>query len=146
MRTALAITIKLLKHFEGCKLKAYKDIVGIWTIGYGETLNVVEGMVWTQEKADSELSKRALYFLTIALKKCPQLFLEPPERVAACVSLAYNIGLGAFGASSVKRYTMRQEFERAAVSILLWNKAGGRVVNGLTIRRKLEKIQYEFTE
>ena len=146
MRNALAITIELLKKFEGCRLVAYQDIVGVWTIGYGETLNVHKGMVWTQEKADSELSKRALYFLLIVLKKCPQLHLEPPERVAACVSLAYNIGLGAFGASSVKRHTMTQEFDKAAASFLLWNKAGGKAVRGLTLRRQLEKIKYEFTE
>jgi len=146
MKTALSIVVELLKKFEGCSLVAYQDIVGVWTIGYGETLNVRQGMVWTQEKADSELSRRALYFLLIVLQKCPQLHLEPPERIAACVSLAYNIGLGAFGVSSVKRYTMLQEYERAAKSILLWNKAGGRIVRGLTLRRQLEKIKYEFTE
>ena len=76
------------------------------------------------------------------LKRCPQLHLEPPGRTIACTSLAYNIGAGAFGASSVRRYTYRQEFAAAANAFLLWNKAGGRVVRGLTSRRQAERTRY----
>lgn len=139
---ALELALKIIKHFEGCKLKAYKDIVGVWTIGWGETLGVKEGMVWTQDRADSELRKRVAYFMAETMRRCPQLFLETPGRQAACTSLAYNIGLGAFGASSVCRYTKRQEFEAAANSFKLWNKAGGRVIRGLTIRRAQEAMYY----
>jgi lysozyme len=144
MIEALYLALLLIKKFEGCRLKAYQDIVGIWTIGYGETLGVVEGMVWTQEQAESVLKQRVGYFLLTVIKNCPQLHLEPPSRIAACTSLAYNIGIGAFRASSVCRYTKLQEFDKAGVSILLWDKAGGRRRKGLTIRRKLEKVQYDY--
>lgn len=139
---SLVLAVKLIMDFEGCRLKAYRDIVGVWTIGWGETLGVKEGMVWTQAQADAVLRRRVGFFMLETMRKCPQLFLEPPERVAACTSLAYNIGLGAFGASTVCRKTKQREFEVAARSFLLWNKAGGRVVRGLTLRRQAEAAVY----
>jgi lysozyme len=135
--------ISLIKQFEGCKLKAYKCSAGVWTIGYGETLGITEGMMWSLEEAERYLNTRVEYFLRNVYLKCPQLFLEPPSRVAACVSLAYNIGLGAFGASSVCRYTKQRNYEKAAASFLLWDKAGGKRIKGLTIRRMKEKELYE---
>lgn len=113
-----------------------------WTIGYGETEGVSEGMLWTQEQAELRLIKRVTGFAAGVLKRCPQLHLEPPGRLAACISLAYNIGLGAFGASSVCRKTGRGEFAAAANSFRLWNKAGGRVMAGLTARREFERLLY----
>lgn len=142
MIAALEIIIALLKHFEGCSLTAYRCPAGIWTIGYGETLGITEGMVWTQAKAEAQLRERAGVFLLATVKRCPALHLATPERIAACVSLAYNIGVGAFGASSVSRFTMRQAFIQAADSFLLWNKAAGRVLRGLTLRRGIERSHY----
>ena len=142
MKVALELIILMLKRFEGCRLHAYQDIVGVWTIGWGETLGVVEGMVWTQEYADARLRQRAGQFMLATIARCPQLLLEPPERIAACTSLAYNIGVGAFGASSVSRKTKRKDYQGAGDSILLWNKAGGKVVRALDIRRHLERIKY----
>lgn len=139
---ALDLLVLILKCFEGCSLKAYKDIVGVWTIGYGETLGVHEGMVWTQEQADNQLRQRAGHFLLKTLKACPQLHLESDQRVIACASLAYNIGTGAFSVSSVCRNTKRRQYQSAANSFWLWNKAGGRVVRGLTIRRDAERRKY----
>lgn len=134
--------LRAIKRFEGCKLTAYKCPAGIWTIGYGETLGVKEGDVWTQEQADQRLRARAGQFLLAVLKRCPRLHLEPPERWIACADLAYNIGVGAFGASSVCRRTNRGEFEQAAEAFLLWNKAGGRVLKGLTLRRHYDRRTY----
>ena len=102
---ALEILIGLLRRFEGCRLKAYQDIVGVWTIGYGETLGVKEGDVWTQEYAEARLRERAAQFLTAVLIRCPRLLVESENKKAACASLAYNIGVGAFAASSVCRKT-----------------------------------------
>lgn len=139
---ALEILVKLLKLFEGCKLRAYKDIVGVWTIGYGETLNVVEGMEWSQEYAEERLRVRAMEFLRGVLKACPMLGSMPPNRLAACASLAYNIGLPGFRGSSVCRLVKSGEIEAAAKKFLLWNKAGGKVVRGLTLRRELEMKKF----
>lgn len=145
MREALDIAIDLVKGAEGCKLTAYPDPGtggAPWTIGYGETLGVKPGMVWTQEYADAVVRMRVAHFMAGTYGHCPQLHLEPPERVAACTSLAYNIGLGAFSASSVCRLTKRREYAGAADAFLLWNKSGGRVMRGLTIRRQLERKLY----
>lgn len=143
---ALVLAIKLIMGFEGCRLKAYKCPAGIWTIGWGETLGVKEGDVWTQEQADAALRRRVGQFLLAVIKRCPQLHVEAPGRVAACTSLAYNIGVGAFGASSVCRKTTRREYACAADSFLLWNKGGGRVLRGLTLRRQAERMKYLSSE
>lgn len=115
-----------------------------WTIGYGETHGITEGMVWTQEEAELRLRYRLAQFLVATYQHCPALLLLEPERATACTSLAYNIGVGAFGASSVCRHTTRHEFESAAKSFLLWNKAGGAVMAGLTKRRKVESSIYSL--
>lgn len=139
---ALVDAIKLIKGFEGCRLHAYKCPAGIWTIGWGETLGVKEGDVWTQQQADEVLRQRVGQFMLATLKRCPQLHLEPPERLAACTSLSYNIGVGAFAACSVSRKTARRDYAGAGNSFLLWNKAGGRVLRGLTLRRQAERLEY----
>jgi lysozyme len=113
-----------------------------WTIGYGETLGVKEGMWWTLEQAEQALRRRVAQFMLGVLKRCPQLHLEPPCRLAACTSLAYNIGLGNFGASQVCRLTRSREFTRAKTSFKNWNKAMGKVVAGLVARRGIEAQLY----
>lgn len=135
-----------IARFEGCRLVAYQDDVGVWTVGYGETLGVAEGMVWTQEQADAQLERRAFYFLMQAYASCPSLKTEPDDRVVACVSLEYNIGRAAFAASSVNRKTRRKDYTGAASSFMLWNKAGGRVDKGLTYRRGEERKIYESAQ
>lgn len=141
-QSPLDLAIKIIKVFEGCRLKAYKCPAGVWTIGWGETQGIKEGDIWTQEQADTVLHRRVLQFMNATLEKCPQLFAEPPCRLAACTSLAYNIGVGAFGASSVCRLTGRKEYQSAANAFLLWNKAGGQVLRGLTLRREAERKLY----
>lgn len=113
-----------------------------WTIGWGETAGVQEGDVWTQEQADARLRQRVARFVLEVRRRCPQLLLEPDGRSAACASLAYNIGIGAFAASSVCRCTRRGEYQRAADAFLLWDKAGGRRMAGLQRRREAERAAY----
>ena len=137
--TALEILIDLLKRFEGLRLNAYLCPAGVPTIGYGETLGVKMGDVWTMEQSQDKLKHRAGQFLRATINRCPQLANEPAARQAACASLAYNIGVGAFEASSVSRHTQRREYASAANSFLLWNKGGGKVLPGLTSRRKIER-------
>jgi lysozyme len=141
MTAALDLLVAMLKRFEGCRLVAYRDVGGIWTIGYGETAGVTEGMVWTQEQAESCLRARAAAFLANVLVTCPNL-VDQPHRAAACASLAYNIGTRAFYASSVRLNTARGQYARAAECFVLWNKVKGRVVAGLTRRRLAEKMTY----
>ena len=113
-----------------------------WTIGYGETEGVTEGMCWTADQAEAQLERRVGGVMVGVLHACPQLLRESPQRQAACTSLAYNIGVTAFKRSSVCRSTARREYGAAADKFLLWNKAGGAVMPGLTARRRAERAMY----
>lgn len=136
-------SIKLIKSFEGCSLRAYKCPAGIWTIGYGTTaaagVGVIphEGMVITQDQADH-------YFnITIEAfsKQVAALMKHNPtdNELGAFTSLAYNIGVTAFKKSSALRNYNEHNTQKAADAILMWNKAGGKVMAGLTRRRIAER-------
>ena len=58
--SALEILLKLIRDSEGCKLNSYKDCIGIWTLGYGQTQGIKQGMTWTQQQADDDLIKTAM--------------------------------------------------------------------------------------
>jgi len=134
--------IDLIKQFEGCKLKAYKDSVGIWTVGYGLTtaagfIEVTKGTTITQEEADHYLEKAVDKF---AGEIAPAFQTNVSENeFSACVSLAYNIGSPRFKKSSVLKHLNAGSREKAADAFLLWNKAGGKVLKGLERRREAER-------
>ena len=130
----------MIKSFEGCKLNAYLDIVGVPTLGYGHTgPDVVMPMSITQDEAD------ALFLKDIARFENGVSFLVPD--IAQCqfdalVSFAYNLGLHALGSSTLLRMLLAGNPEGAADQFLLWNKAGGKPVDGLTRRRQAERAMF----
>ena len=136
-------SIALIKSFEGCSLKAYKCPAGIWTIGYGTTaaagVGVVphEGMKITQAQADHYFNITIENFATEVMKMLTRAATQ--NEFGAFVSLAYNIGLGAFKKSSALRYFNAGDHAKAADAILMWNKASGKVLAGLTRRRIAER-------
>lgn len=140
---AVKLALPIIKEFEGCRLRAYQCPAGIWTIGYGQTKGIKQGMQWTQEQADADLEQSVRSYAEQVLEVCPELEYEPPYRLASCTSLAYNIGVNAFANSSVCSNTKKGEYEKASNSFLLWNKAGGKVLAGLVRRREAEKRLYE---
>lgn len=142
MAAALALCTAILKVFEGCRLKAYQDIVGVWTICFGSTKGVTPGMVKTMPECLSLLDMEAGAFMLRVLKDCPALAADP-AKLAACTSFAYNLGLGAFRASTLRRKCLRGEWAEAAREFAKWNKAGGRPVRGLTLRRAAEARLFE---
>jgi lysozyme len=129
-----------LKQFEGCRLKAYQDIVGIWTIGYGFTDGIHAGMVITQKQAEQMLLDRLVPYEQAVQDACT---VTPTQaQFDACVCLAWNIGIGAFQKSSVLKFHNQGKFKEAANAFGLWNKAGGKVVAGLVRRRSAESALY----
>lgn len=130
---------EIAKH-EGCRLKAYRDIVGVWTCGWGETRGVTPSTIWTQEEADIRFCESLTEFAEGVRKACT----NPPSmnELGAMVSLAYNIGLGGFARSTVLRKHNAGDHQSAARAFALWNKAGGQVVRGLTLRRAKEAALY----
>lgn len=131
---------------EGVKLKRYRDSVGIWTIGTGHTAaagppdpNVVKTI--TMAENDAILARDLAKFeagVDAAIKR-PMT----QNQFDAFVSLAFNIGIGAFSKSSVARRFNAGDAAGAAAAFMLWTKAGGRVLQGLVNRRHSEMAQFK---
>ena len=133
--------IALIKEFEGCKLTAYKDSVGVWTIGYGHTRSARQGMVITQAQADELLALDVAAHAT-GVHKALQVKLEQ-HQFDAVVSLAFNVGVSAVRNSTLLKMINRGDVKPAAAQFDRWNKAGGKVLAGLTRRRAAERKMYE---
>ena len=135
----VAATLKLVKEFEGCRLTAYKDAVGVWTIGYGHTASDVKpGMTITQAKADSLLQQDLAKF-----NSCVSSYINRPlnaNQVGALMSWSFNVGCGSLQSSTLRRRMNAGENLNKVASEELpkWNKAGGKVLPGLTRRRAAE--------
>jgi lysozyme len=141
MKTSKA-GIDLIKKWEGVRLTAYKCPAGIWTIGYGHTSaagapKVVAGMTITAKEAEEILTRDLLKYETAvksALTRAPN-----QNQFDAMVSLCYNIGPGAFKKSSVAKRFNEGNVAGAAEALRMWNKAGGKVLQGLVNRREDER-------
>lgn len=129
--------IDIIKEFEGCRLKAYKDAVGIPTIGYGHTKGVKMGDTITQAQAE-ELLKDDLAAYEKKVDKYNDTYHFNQNQFDALVSFAYNIG-------SIDQLTNKGKRTIAEISekIPAYNKARGKVLAGLTRRRKVEKALFD---
>lgn len=126
--------LKLIKSFEGCRLTAYQDSVGVWTIGYGHTSGVKQGQKITQAQADDFLKKDIAKFEKV-VNSIKQDFNE--NQFSALVSFAYNCGTG-----NLNKLCLGRTKAEIGSKMLLYNKAGGKVLAGLTRRRKAENALY----
>lgn len=129
--------IKLIEEFEGCRLTAYQDSVGVWTIGYGHTKNVKRGQVITREQAEHYLIQDVAKAES-NVNSFNSKYHWTQNQFDALVSFAFNIG-------SINQLTGNGTRTIAQISdkILLYNKAGGKVLSGLTRRRKAEKQLFD---
>ncbi len=131
---------KMIEGFEGLRLHAYRDIVGVWTIGFGHTgPDIGPGTVWTREQADQALSDRIAHEFEPAVATAGE---ATQQQFDAMVCLAYNIGAGGFKHSSVARRHAMGDYPAAADAFRMWNKAGGRFVAALASRREKERTVY----
>lgn len=122
--------------WEGKSNDPYKDIVGIWTVCYGETK--VQMRPYTDAECKQMLDESLAGYAQQVLEINPELRGHDNQTVAATM-LAYNIGIGAYRRSSVSRYFRAGQWRKACDSFLLWNRAGGKEVRGLTNRRRFER-------
>lgn len=125
------------KTNEGCKLTAYQDSVGVWTIGYGHTGGgIVPGMTITQECADAFL----LSDLKIAFNAVEASVHTPltVDEESALVDLVFNIGAGNFQHSTLLKLLNAGDYTGTALEFDKWDKAGGQVLAGLCRRRQEE--------
>lgn len=133
--------LELIRKFEGCRLTAYQDSVNVWTIGYGHTGTVdgqavCRGMTITQEKADALLAEDCRKFADYVDNPAyvPVTAKLNDNQRDALISFAFNCGQ-----KNLKTLCMGRTAEQIGEKITLYNKAGGKVLNGLVRRRAAEK-------
>jgi lysozyme len=127
----------IVQPWEGRELRAYQDIVGVWTICDGDTHGVRPGQVATPAECDQRLFARLGEFKA-RLDKCLTYPL-PLKTEAAILSWTYNVGTGAACSSTLVKLANLGNLRAACEQLLRWNRAGGRVVKGLTNRREAER-------
>lgn len=133
---ALSIAV-LIKPWEGRELKAYRDIVGVWTICDGETKGVKPGMVKTHAECDAMLLTRVENDFYRPLVKCIGGYDRLPVSLqASLLSAAYNVGTGAICKSTAARLAKAGKHADACQAITRFNRAGGKVIRGLKLRRE----------
>jgi len=137
----MAIDTDIEKSFEGCRLVAYQDSVGVWTIGYGHTAGVHAGMTITQEQAEASLLAD-LQTATNAVEYSVHTPLTFEEE-SALVDLVFNIGSGNFSHSTLLKLLNAGDFTGATLEFDKWDKAGGKVLAGLLRRRQAETDMFE---
>lgn len=134
--------VALIKRFEGLKLQAYQDSVGIWTIGYGTTringVPVQPGMTITQQQAEQYLLDDLNRDFVPAVHTSTRALVTQSMFDSLC-SFAYNVGGGNLRKSTLLKDLNSNKYLDAAAGFSQWNKAGGVVLQGLVNRRIAEK-------
>jgi lysozyme len=134
--------LALTESFESCRLTAYKDIKGVLTIGWGHTgPEVVEGLVWTQDQADSQLVMD-LQRAENMVDTCVTVPLTQGE-YDALVDFAFNLGTNAEKGSTLLKLVNENDMTDAAAQFQLWDHASGQVVAGLLRRRLAEEQEFQ---
>jgi GH24 family phage-related lysozyme (muramidase) len=139
------VGINLISSFEDTRFKAYDDGVGVWTIGIGTTVypngvKVEKGDTCTLEQAKAYF-KHDLAKFEKAVSDSVKVTLTQ-NQFDALVSLAYNIGSSAFKSSTLLKKLNKRDYPGAADQFPLWNKAKGKILNGLTRRRAAERALF----
>lgn len=131
----------LIKKFEGCELEAYRCAAGVWTIGYGHIKDVSRGMTITQSEADEmfnhEIKEYETYVNTAVTVPLSQ------NQFDAIVSWVFNLGNGNLQASTMLKVINSGDHAGVPAQIKRWNKAGGKVLDGLVRRREAEALLYQ---
>ena len=136
--------LSLIKKFEGCELEAYKCAAGVWTIGYGSTKGVKEGDTVSQEEADKLLLHEMEEYEGY-INDMVNVDLEQ-NQFDAMVSWVFNLGPANLKASTLLKVLNAKEDDDLPAQIKRWNKAGGKVLQGLIRRREAEALLFEGKE
>lgn len=137
LAAALVIATPLVSNWEGKRNTPYADLVGVMTVCYGETrvamrsYSDAECTTMLEDALEDDFAKPVL--------KCTPGLRDRPYQLAAAISLSYNIGSGAYCRSTAARRFNAGNWRGGCDALLMWNKAGGRVVQGLVNRRKDER-------
>lgn len=140
MMTYSKYGLHMTEQFEGCKLKAYQDVKGIWTIGYGHTAGVHSGMTCTQAEADTWL-QQDIQWAAGRVNADVHVQLTQGE-FDALVDFVFNAGVGNFEHSTLLKLVNAEDLNDAASQFAKWDEAGGEVVAGLLRRRMAEAAEF----
>lgn len=135
--------LDLIKSFEGYhralpdgRCIAYRCPAGVWTLGWGATVGIKPGMIWTRDEAEAAL-RRELAGFEAGVARLVTVDLNQNE-FDALASFAYNCGLGALAKSTILRKLNANDRVGAAAAFKQWIRGGGRVLPGLVRRRNAE--------
>jgi len=129
--------VALINSFEGLRLTAYQDFVGVWTIGYGSTRGVTAGMKVTVDQAEGMLQADLARF-GAELEKLIKVPLNQGQW-DALMSFTYNLGAANLASSTLLSLLNSGNYAGAAEQFLRWSRAGGQVLAGLVKRRAAER-------
>jgi lysozyme len=150
--------IQLIKSFEGCHSSPYKCPAALWTIAYGHVLypdqarlknnerasyplRAEHNRVFANDEIDALLEADLQRFEAGVLRLCPATS-NSQCHLDSIVSFAFNVGLGNLQSSTLRMKYNREDYDGAAEEFLKWNKAGGKVLNGLVRRREAERALF----
>ena len=140
---SIFIAAKLVRHFEGCYLSPYLCPAGVPTIGCGATFYpdgravTLKDMPITREYADFMLIWMIKnIYMPAVFKLCPKI--DTPERAAALIDFAFNLGVGRLKSSTLRKRVNSKQWDLVPRELKKWNKGGGKVLRGLTLRREAE--------
>lgn len=133
--------LELIKSFEGCVLKVYLDAIGLPTIGYGHLIKPGESFTKITQKEAEDLLKSDAQIFVDGVNKLLEVNVTQ-NQFDALVSIAFNIGLGNLKSSTLLRLINAGDYKGAADQFPRWNKAGGKVLSGLTKRRNAERALF----
>ena len=140
MRKTNQAGVDLIKHFEGFQSEAYRDPIGVITVGYGHTNatfpHAVMGMVITESQAQEYL----INDLNVTEQGVESLVKVPltDNQFSSLVSFAFNLGLGNLKNSTLLKLLNSGDYIGARNQFVNWDKAGGKILNGLLARRRAE--------
>lgn len=142
---ALQLAASLCRRFEGCYLRPYLCPAGVATIGYGSTryedgrkVMLTDPPITKQRAEDLLMHQLRTVYLRQTVGLCPGA--DTPARLAALIDFAYNLGGSNLKASTLRRRVNAGDWDDVPPQLLRWNKAGGKVLRGLTLRRKAEAV------
>ena len=142
----LEIAADLCRKFEGFRAKPYLCPAGIPTVGYGSTYYADGRKVTLDDSPISQDDANALLLHELettyangVMRLCPTLF-QHEARFNAIVDFCYNLGVGRLQTSTLRRKINAEDWPGAVEQLLLWNKAGGRILPGLEKRRQAEAV------
>jgi len=133
--------IELIKKFEGCRTESYRCSANVPTIGYGHTAGVKDGDSCTQAEAESILAEDLVEFedyvndlVTVELT---------PSQFSAVVAFTFNLGPKNLSESTLLKLLNLEKYDEIPAQFKRWNKAGGKVLDGLIRRREAEAEMFE---